>query len=146
MPIALSLRSRPADSAWSTTFLAAVAAFSKPSGEPDPDWSVVLNVWSAMVVASLDIRLMIFFRGFESGRHRAFRHAAHALAHVLRGFSYSVGRQTLRFGLPGGLVIHFAGGVPGLVKTLRGGGLGTSLHRLAGVADEVILDLGAGQC
>src|SRR3979411_2600826 len=108
MPIALSLRSRPAESAWSATFLAGVAAFSKPCGEPDPDWSAVLNVWSAMVVASLDIRLMIFFGGFESGRHRAFRYAAHTLAHILRGLSYAVGRQTLRFGLPGGLLIHFA--------------------------------------
>src|ERR1700680_2095378 len=98
-----------------------------------------------MVVPSLGVWLVAFF-WLESRCYGAFRHAAHALAHVLRGFSDAVGRQTFPFSLPCRLVIHFADGVPGCVKTLRRGGLRTSLHRLAGVADEVILDVRTGQC
>src|SRR3981081_1375021 len=105
---------------------------------------MLLNVWSAMVGPSVSVWLMIVLCRFESGRHRAFSNAAHALPDILRGLADTVRRQTFCFSLPGRLGVNFTDGVPGRVETLRCGGLSTSLHCGAGAANQVILDVGTG--
>src|ERR1700736_2917913 len=106
---------------------------------------MLLNVWSAMVGPSVSAWLMIVLCRFESGRHRSLRNAPHPLSDVLCGIAYAAGRKTFLLGLPGRVVDDFADGVLGGLETLRCGGLSTSLHRGAGVANEVILNVGAGQ-
>src|ERR1700694_3661861 len=97
-----------------------------------------------MVRFSLSDWLLIVLWRFKSGCDRVFRNAAHALAHVLRGLPYAVGRQTFHFSLPGRLVVDFTDSVLSNVETLRCGSLSTPLRRGAGVADQPILDVGAG--
>jgi len=88
---------------------------------------------------------MIFLCRFESSRYRALRDAAHALTNVLRGFVYATGRQPFRFGLPGRFVVDFSDGVFGSVETMRCGGLGAPLDHRTGIADQAILNVGAGK-
>ena len=81
----------------------------------------------------------------ERRGYRALRNAAHALADVLRGIAYAIGRQPFRFRLQGRFVVDFSDGVFGNVETLRCGVLSAPLHRGAGVADQAILNVGAGK-
>src|ERR1700737_2610969 len=106
---------------------------------------MLLNVWSAMVGPSLSAWLMIVMCRFESGRHRSFRNAPHPLSDGLCGLVYAVGRKAFLLSLPGRFVDDFTDGVLSGVETLRCGGLSASLHRSAGAANQVILDVGAGQ-
>ena len=106
---------------------------------------MLLNVWSAMVGPSLSAWLMIVMCRFESGRHRSLRNAPHPLSDVLCGLAYAVGRKAFLLSLPGRFVDDFTDGVLGGLKALRCGVLSTSLYCGAGVANEVILDVGAGQ-
>src|SRR5258708_7392807 len=103
----------------------------------------MVNV-SSGVGLMLGVWLMSFLGRFESSRDRAFGNAAHALAEVLRGPGHAVGRQAFRFSLAGGFVVDFADRVFGGVETLRCGSLGTALQHSAGVADQLILDVGTG--
>jgi len=88
---------------------------------------------------------MIVLCRFESGRYRNFRNTPHPLSDVLCGLTYAVGRKAFLLSPPGRFVDDFTDGVLSGVETLRCGGLAASLHRGAGVANQVILDLGAGQ-
>src|SRR5438046_10688297 len=98
-----------------------------------------------MVSLSVSAWLMIVLSRFESGRHRGFRNAPHPLSDVLCGLAYALGRQTFCFSLAGCFVVNFTDGVPGSVQTLRCGSLSAPLHRSAGVANPLILDVGPGQ-
>src|SRR3954452_1657154 len=141
--------------------LAVPAAFSKPEGaelglprgaepgvpkgpepglEDAPLFSVLLNVWSAMVARSVGILLRIILR-FKSGGDGAFRNAPHPLSDVLRGIAQSVGREALRFGLPDRLVIDVTGDIFCRVDSLRSGRLSTFLYRIVRSADQSVLDI-----
>src|SRR5580693_8332213 len=97
------------------------------------------------VSAWLMIVLMIVLYRFEGGRHRSFRNAPYPLSDILCGLSYAVGRKAFLLSLPGCFVDDFTDDVRSGVETLRCGGLGESLHRGAGVANQIILNVGAGQ-
>src|ERR1700730_3093984 len=106
---------------------------------------MLLNVWSAMVGPSVSAWLMIVLCRFESGRHRSLRNAPHPLSDALCGLAYAVGRKAFLLSPPGRFVDDFTDGVLSGVETLRCGGLGASLRGSAGAANQVILDVGAGQ-
>jgi hypothetical protein len=97
-----------------------------------------------MVSLSVIAWLMIFLSGLEGSRYSAFRNATHALAEVLCGFAHALGRQTFRFGLLGCFIDDFTDGILSGGETLGCSGLSPSLHRSAGIANQVILNVGTG--
>ena len=85
-----------------------------------------------MVVLSVSDGLMILFRGLKSCRHRSLGDPTDALADVLCGLTYAVGRQTFRFRLPSGFIVNLTDGGLGSIEAMRCGGLGAALRRGAG--------------
>src|ERR1700692_4022438 len=98
-----------------------------------------------MVGPSVSAWLMIVLSRFERGCHWGFPNAGPGRADVLCGLTNVVGCQTFCFSLPGCFVVNYTNGAPGSIEPLRCGGLSASLHRGAGVANQVVFNVGAGQ-
>jgi hypothetical protein len=97
-----------------------------------------------MVDLSVIAWLMIFVFWLEGSRYSALRNATHTLAEVLCSFADALGRQTFRFGLLGCFIDDFTDGILSGVETLGCSGLSPSLDRSAGIANQVILNVGTG--